>query len=139
MDDGDSEPDFSETFLRELGQLVVQANYLEEALIDLLWITARLDEVTLLRTVRGKTLGALVQLVKDQATALRSLGLQNEFDKVNAALDDALDVRNQFVHASWVFEGNGRVERRTIPKRGDVREELRSMDVTDVVRSHVNP
>lgn len=109
-------------FLAALGYLVVQAGYLEEALIDLIWIVSGKTEIQLIEGVRGGTLGSLISSATQAfESRISAPVLRSRLDAAKPVLARALDLRNQFVHANWVFGASAMVRHRR-PKKGRVVE-----------------
>src|SRR5438128_1835028 len=100
----DGDPEWQRDFLAALGYLVVQAGYLEESLVDLIWIVSGKTEIKLIEGVRGGTLGALIRAAVAAFEArIDDPPLRSQLDAAKPLLARALDLRNQFIHARWVF------------------------------------
>lgn len=96
--------DVERDLLGALGYLLVQANYLDDALVDLYWIVAGKNEADLIRTVRTETLGGLRRIVIEAyESRITNPTLRAQFDALKPQLAAALGVRNEFIHASYVF------------------------------------
>jgi len=122
------------SFLASLGNLVLQANYLGEALIDLVWVGKRQNGAELISEVRDKTLGDLVELVvKGSYDEFDGLGLAKDLESLKPLLKKALKERNAFIHASWTFRDDETVDRWRLPREGKKRrgERLR-LSIDDV-------
>ena len=124
--------DVEREILSALGYLLVQANYLDDALVDLYWLVAGKTEVDLILAVRGKTSGSLCQVVVEAFEArVADPGLRAQFDSLKPKLDEAIRVRNEFIHASYVFAQTS-LKHRRLPKTGPAVEKNRTLSVGDV-------
>lgn len=93
-----------DAFLRALGDLVVQSNYLEDAMVDLYRITSGEQQSVALTKIRGKTLGPLWEMVLQACrAAMNDPKILERVDVVEPIVNSAVELRNAFVHASWVF------------------------------------
>ncbi|MBK9032067.1 MAG: hypothetical protein IPL61_12210 [Myxococcales bacterium] len=125
--------DAERDLLATLGLLLIHANYVDEALVDLYWTVARKSEPDLIVAVRGKTLGGLVKAVCDTYTDTITDGaLLERLERLRPLLDDALQVRNDYVHAYYVFTGGPSLDRTRRPKKGATVEVLKNVQVTDL-------
>lgn len=119
-------------FLAGLGQLVVQSGYLEEALVDLIWVVSGKTELELIEDVRGGTLGALKSAaIKVFEARIATPALRAKLDAIKPRLQSAIDTRNQFVHASWIF-GADAMTRHLRPKKGPVIEKQHTITPAQV-------
>lgn len=127
---------WDDSFLRALGYFLVQANYLEEALLDLYVIVTDKDWRAALEDVRGKTLGVLCKLVLAAYEARFPHGeLRIRLDALKPDLQRAIETRNEFVHASWAFDHYNESMLRTRRPRRGVAEEFRRLTAADVERA----
>ncbi len=126
--------EWADEFLRALGYLLVQANMLDSALIDLYWAASNKMRGDVLEDVRGKPSGVLLQLTERAFEARFPSGeLRDLFEKLKPELRNAVDVRNQFVHASWAFDDqNEQMHRERLPKAKGAVQEMRRLKVSDV-------
>lgn len=123
---------FRSEFLEGLGWLLLQANYLEDALIDFYWLLSTCDEETMLREVRGMTMGPLITAVLQKFHArVADSALLMRMSSFKGDLQRALETRNEFVHAFWSF-GAGVMHRERTPRGGRVRQELKKYTVAEV-------
>lgn len=129
----DSQSSWATDFLAALGYLLVQSNYLEDALLDLYWILTRKDRSAAAVDVRGKTLGQLYHFVVAAYEAKFARGeLREKLDRLKPQIESAIAKRNEFVHASWSFDYSNELMHRTRrPQKGPL-EELRRLKVADV-------
>lgn len=115
-------------FLSALGYLVVQSGYLESDLAEIVWVVGLNDRNSLLteqefiQKISQTTLGELVKMVYSAVPkVIRSQPILAQLDGCRPALDRAVAVRNQFIHAEWIFvpqyEAMNR-RRRSRPKAG---------------------
>ncbi len=119
-------------FLRALGWVALQGGMLEEALVDLYWAAKGLEEQALIKEVRDLTLGGLKKRVMDALHQWSSEPeLQARAQALSPKLDEAVRLRNEHIHAGWVFGAN-HVERNRHPRGGVVRGEHMEMTVQDV-------
>lgn len=123
---------WEDKFLSALGYLLIQANDLDEALTDLYWIVSGKTEVDVFKAVREQTLGGLIALTfKAFEARITDKDLRAELDALKTELNTALAIRNEFVHAHWVF-GDGEMHHHRRPRSGRVVEKIRKMRVADV-------
>ena len=120
-----------------LGRLLVQANYLEEAVVDLFWLVSGKSEADFIARIQGDMLGKIMNDMLaeyrrqvDDPVLLQSLGT------FEPDLRTAVDKRNEFIHASWarivragIVDGFQRTRR---PRKGAAREEFVDMKIEDV-------
>jgi len=131
---GDDASHFEDDFLRALGYLVLQANELEEALLDLHWLVSAKGRTAAVADVQGKTLGHVLELVAASYRARCPDGESRaRFDAMLPVLQTAVRTRNEFVHASWAFDSANQLMHRTRRRRRGVGEEYRRFTVRDVV------
>jgi hypothetical protein len=104
-----------------LGYLPIQVNYLDEALVDLYHVVAGTNEVDTLRAVRELTLGGLRTLtVRAYEARITDPELRRQFDDVKVQLDRAVFVRNDYVHARYVFGFKSGIQHTRRPRSGPV-------------------
>ncbi len=127
--------DVERELLGGLGYLLVQANYLDDALVDLYWIVAGKTETELIRAVRGKTLGELRWMVtKAYETRIADPKLRADLDALKLQLEAALQARNDFIHASYVF-GRTSLQHTRRPKTGPAVEKIRTLHIEDLEKA----
>ena len=125
---------WDEVFLRSLGYFLVQANYFEEALLDTYWAATGYDREAAVQAVRRLTLGPMKDLVVETVErGFQGHEIQLRMTRLRPDLDNAVNLRNQFIHASWTFD-HAREEmiRERRIRRGQVAQELRRLKVSDV-------
>lgn len=124
--------DVERDLLGGLGYLLVHANYLDDALVDLYWLVSGKTEVELIRTVRDGTLGGLCQLVpRAYERRVSDAQLLQQLAALKPKLAAALDVRNEFIHARYVFARTSLQHTRR-PRRGPVVEKIRTLQLADL-------
>lgn len=129
----DPQSTWATDFLAALGYLLVQSNYLEDALLDLYWILTRKDRSAAATDVRGKTLGQLYHFVVAAYEAKFVSGeLREKLDRLKPQLEIAIGKRNEFVHASWSFDYSNELMHRTRRPRTGALGELKRLKVADV-------
>lgn len=122
-------------FLQALGWVALQGGMLEEALVDLYWATKGLEETALIKEVRDLTLGVLKKRVMDALHQWSSEPeLQTRAQALSPKLDEAVRLRNEHIHAGWVF-GSEYVERNRHPRGGAIRGERIQMTARDVAHA----
>lgn len=115
-----------------LGYLLVQANYVDEALIDLYWIVSGRTEVDVLKDLRGRPLGPLGDAVATAYEAqIQDPQLRRQFEELKPLLKATRDVRNDFIHAYYVFGGD-HLRRTRRPKSGAAVEMIRKLRASDI-------
>jgi hypothetical protein len=115
----ESDESWRDDFLRALGYLVVQSNYLEDALKDLYWIVTKQTWPKVYDDLRRLTLGPLVEKVVDAFEKRFPTGeFKDRLDRFKPDLERAVEVRNQYVHASWAFDNaKAEMEHRRLPRQ----------------------
>jgi hypothetical protein len=129
------DPEWEDRFLRALGWLLLQANLFEDALIDLYWLVADKPEwQDAVADMQGLTLGNIWgRRVRDEyEKRIQDASLRARFDGLKPRIEEAIDLRNQFVHASWSFEVARQLMHRTRRPLSGVLEEFQKMKVEDV-------
>lgn len=124
--------DVERDLLGGLGYLLVTANDLDDALVDLYWIVSGEAEVDLIRAVRRETLGSLTDLViTTYERRVSDARLLQQLAALKPCLKAAVNVRNEFIHASYVFAGTSLQHRRR-PRSGPAIEKLRTLRSGDI-------
>jgi hypothetical protein len=124
--------DVERDLLGALGYLLVQVNYLDDALVDLYWIVAGKTEVELIHAIRRETLGGLRRIVIEAyEDRITDVTLRAQFDALKPLLTAALAVRNEFIHASYVFAKTA-LEHTRRPTTGPPVERIRTLQSEDL-------
>jgi hypothetical protein len=128
------DPEFENSVLRALGWMVVQADMLEHALADLYWISSGKQWEDAREDIRGKTLGPISDLaLAEYERRFPSGDLRQRLDSVKPALKHAIETRNQFLHAEWIFDHSKRVmHRRRLPRGAPGIREYLHFSVADL-------
>jgi hypothetical protein len=128
------DPEFENSVLRALGWMVVQSNMLEHALADLCWVSSGKNWDEARDGIRGKTLGRIADLaIAEYERRFSSGELRQRLDAVKPALKNAIETRNQFVHAEWVIDHSRRVmHRRRLPRGAPGIREYLHFSVADL-------
>jgi len=124
-----------------LGQLVVAAGDLQDALY-LLYAAVTCKKADLVvQDLGGRTLGDLWKKVQTACDGLQLGMLQAQFDNLKPHVVTAIEIRNSFIHASWVENASeldwGRTSRPKAKKKGDVLSEEWAVMETEEVRAGV--
>lgn len=119
----DDVPDFlavTPPLLVSLGLILFHGGDLEDAMIETTWIATKRRRPEVVAMVRGQTMGMLKNTFLVQYRgAVTDAGLLARLSEIEARLNAAVELRNEFVHASWRAEhakGRYPVLRKRIPK-----------------------
>lgn len=112
-----------------LGYLLVQANMLDDVVVDLYWVVVQRPQHEVIAETREWTFGMLVprflaafkQHVKDAA-------LLKRLDELEPRLRESVGLRNEFIHATWSISADGWTERRRKLRDGRAREQCLKMN-----------
>ncbi len=121
-------------FLQGLGYLLVQSNELEDALANVYWVATGKSWAEVDDDIRGLTLGTLIDRVTQVYEKRFPEGeLRQRLENMKPTLKEALDTRNAFVHARWVYVPvDQEVERERLPRGQKGVRELLRLDMLDL-------
>jgi hypothetical protein len=129
-----SDLEWADGFFRALGYLLLQSNELENALLQVYKLVTdkRWEDVE--NDVRDLTIGQLVKrTVVEYEKRFPDGELREGLEKMKPTLKKAIDTRNAFVHARWVFVPNEKkMERERLPRGQAGVREFQLLSVADV-------
>src|ERR1022692_863435 len=129
-----SNPEWEAQVLQALGYLLVQANMLESALVDVYWLLSGKPKMEPLEKVRGKTLRPLYKLFLEAFQSRFPDGeMRRRLEKMQPEIEKAIATRNEFVHASWFFQPEKELmHRKRMPRDRLGERELRRFTVSEI-------
>ena len=129
-----SDVTWADPFFQALGYLLLQSNELEHALLHVYKIVTDKRWEVVENDVREWTIGVLVKrVVAEYEKRFPDGELRQALEKMKPMLKEAVDMRNAFVHARWVFVPNEKkMERERLPRGQAGVREFHLLSVADV-------
>jgi hypothetical protein len=110
-----------------LGYLAVYANELDDRLFELYWIITQRPRNEVVAELGGHTLGVLKNRFLAAYPMLSDQALVAKFAAVEDRLKRAVELRNEYMHASWAVCPDGWIQRERRPRDRPVEHIVRMM------------